>query len=351
MLCLSGVRTPQCRALPRLPGVHLVPVDRDGVLRRRRGLTHAALLSTRVSRPPLCPTRAGSIRDVLNARGTPLSEPQVAFICRDCLNGLSYLHSLNKVHRDIKCSNILLSASGEVKLADFGVAAQLTKTISKRNTFIGTPHWMAPEVIQESRYDGKVDVWALGISAIEMAEGQPPRSTVHPMRVIFMVRLLVLLLCSSGACVTECFARRYRARRRRCWATRGLGAWRFTSLWLRRVAPVQAQTKCGLTRHRCPQCLQKIARQRPSAAELLTHKFAQSAVVRICLLPPPCFALNSLPRRPPRAACSPRLPPRAPGWPRSAATPRPPGTAKRFAPPPRAAHRRAAPALQPATAA
>ncbi|KAL5217356.1 hypothetical protein ABZP36_018040 [Zizania latifolia] len=129
----------------------------------------------------------GSIADLISITEKPLDEYQIAYICREALKGLAYLHSIFKVHRDIKGGNILLTEQGEVKLGDFGVAAQLTRTMSKRNTFIGTPHWMAPEVIQESRYDGKVDVWALGVSAIEMAEGMPPRSTVHPMRVIFMI--------------------------------------------------------------------------------------------------------------------------------------------------------------------
>ncbi|GAX75530.1 hypothetical protein CEUSTIGMA_g2973.t1 [Chlamydomonas eustigma] len=129
----------------------------------------------------------GSVSDILTVMGEPLAEELIAYICSEALKGLAYLHSLGKVHRDIKCGNILLSHGGHVKIADFGVAAQLTNTMSKRNTFIGTPHWMAPEVIQESRYDGKVDVWALGISAIEMAELSPPRWKVHPLRVIFMI--------------------------------------------------------------------------------------------------------------------------------------------------------------------
>ncbi|KAG8098223.1 hypothetical protein GUJ93_ZPchr0013g37016 [Zizania palustris] len=118
----------------------------------------------------------GSVADLISITEEPLDESQIAYICREALKGLAYLHSIFKVHRDIKGGNILLTEQGEVKLGK-----------SSCSLFIGTPHWMAPEVIQESRYDGKVDVWALGVSAIEMGEGMPPRSTVHPMRVIFMI--------------------------------------------------------------------------------------------------------------------------------------------------------------------
>lgn len=129
----------------------------------------------------------GSVSDIMHALDSPLEETVISYICGEALAGLSYLHAQGRVHRDIKCGNILLTGDGEVKLADFGVAAQLTSTLSKRNTFIGTPHWMAPEVIQASHYDGKVDVWALGICSIEMAERYPPRWRVNPNRVIFMI--------------------------------------------------------------------------------------------------------------------------------------------------------------------
>lgn len=175
----------------------------------------------------------GSVSDLMNITYESLEEHQIAYICREALKGLSYLHSIFKVHRDIKGGNILLTEQGEVKLGDFGVAAQLTRTMSKRNTFIGTPHWMAPEVIQESRYDGKVDVWALGVSAIEMAEGAPPRANVHPMRVLFMI---------SGE-----------------------------------PAPMlEDKEKWSLVFHDfIAKCLTKEPRLRPSATEMLKHKFIE----------------------------------------------------------------------------
>ncbi|XP_065333518.1 serine/threonine-protein kinase mig-15 isoform X7 [Cloeon dipterum] len=136
---------------------------------------------------------AGSVTDLVKStKGQSLKEEWIAYICREILRGLSYLHSNKVIHRDIKGQNVLLTDNAEVKLVDFGVSAQLDRTIGRRNTFIGTPYWMAPEVIaceenSDATYDNRSDLWSLGITALEMAESQPPLCDLHPMRALFLI--------------------------------------------------------------------------------------------------------------------------------------------------------------------
>ncbi|KAH3760203.1 serine/threonine kinase [Pelomyxa schiedti] len=133
----------------------------------------------------------GSTTDIYQTLHMPFSEPVISYICRETLKGLAYLHGMHFIHRDIKGANILFTKYGDIKLVDFGVSATVSDAVPKRKTFIGTPFWMAPEVIENRTgsfpYDAKADVWSLGITLIEFAELDPPLSDLHPMKALFQI--------------------------------------------------------------------------------------------------------------------------------------------------------------------
>lgn len=178
----------------------------------------------------------GCLTDVLECFDTvQMTEPQIAYCCRETLRSLAYVHSLHRIHRDIKSDNILLSNDGKIKLADFGYAAQLTNGRVKRNTVVGTPYWMAPELIRGHEYGTKVDIWSLGIMLIEMAEGEPPYMEYPPLRALFLI------------------------------TTKG-------------IPPVKNQNKWSKEFHDFfAKCLDVNVQTRPEAADLLRHPFMAKA--------------------------------------------------------------------------
>ncbi|KAJ1973774.1 hypothetical protein H4R35_003937 [Dimargaris xerosporica] len=174
------------------------------------------------------------------------TDGQIAYVVQQLLKGLVYLHSESKIHRDIKCANVLVNSQGNVKFADFGVAAQLSEQKSRRMTFVGTPYWMAPEVIQRARYNEKADIWSLGITTIEMAQGLPPYANLHPMKALFQIPK------NPPAQVTD---------------------------------PAVRAAFSSDFHHFVQCCLVKDAGNRPSASSLLSHPFIKrQALQRDCLL-------------------------------------------------------------------
>lgn len=145
----------------------------------------------------------GSCADLIKSQ--PFREDHIAVVMRDTLRGLEYLHKQRKVHRDIKAANILLTTEGDVKLADFGVSGEMGLSIKKMRSFVGTPYWMAPEVISKAGYDYKADIWSLGITALELADGSPPLSGLSPMKALTVIPDRECPSLPSGNHFTELF--------------------------------------------------------------------------------------------------------------------------------------------------
>jgi len=178
----------------------------------------------------------GSLTEVLDEfENVALTEEQIAYCCRETLQGLLYIHENNRIHRDIKSDNLLLTMAGGIKISDFGNAAQLEQKKSRRTTIVGTPYWMAPELIRGQEYTTKVDIWSLGIMLMEMAEGEPPYMEYPPLQALFFI------------------------------TTKGIPGLRQPDLWSDNFINFLNS------------CLEIDVEKRPTSAQLLQHPFLKSA--------------------------------------------------------------------------